>query len=54
MKKNTSRQLRWLVGGLAMSNVHEVVGVVAMLCSDEAGWCTGSVVCANGGLKFSY
>lgn len=34
--------------------VHEVAGVVAMLCSDEAGWCTGSVVCANGGLKFSY
>ncbi|KAL8743339.1 MAG: hypothetical protein Q9190_004301 [Brigantiaea leucoxantha] len=33
---------------------HEVAGVVAMLCSDDGGWCTGSVVCANGGLKFSY
>ena len=32
---------------------HEVAGVVAMLCSEDAGWCTGSVVCANGGLKFS-
>lgn len=32
---------------------HEVAGVVAMLCSDDAAWCTGSVVCANGGMKFS-
>ena len=33
---------------------HEIAGVVAMLCSEDAGWCTGSVVCSNGGLKFSY
>ena len=33
---------------------HEIAGVVAMLCSEESGWCTGSVVCANGGMKFSY
>ncbi|KAI9811492.1 MAG: hypothetical protein M1827_005475 [Pycnora praestabilis] len=32
---------------------HEIAGVVSMLCSEESGWCTGSVVCANGGLKFS-
>ena len=32
----------------------EVAGVVAMLCSEDSGWCTGSVVCANGGFKFSY
>lgn len=32
---------------------HEIAGVVAMLCSEDAAWCTGSVVCANGGLKFS-
>ena len=31
----------------------EVAGVVAMLCGADSGWCTGSVVCANGGLKFS-
>ncbi len=31
----------------------EIAGVVAMLCSEDGGWCTGSVVCANGGLKFS-
>lgn len=31
----------------------EIAGVVAMLCSEDGAWCTGSVVCANGGLKFS-
>ena len=31
---------------------HEIAGVVAMLCTEDAAWCTGSVVCANGGLKF--
>ena len=31
----------------------EVAGVVGMLCLPEAGWTTGSVVCANGGMKFS-
>jgi NAD(P)-dependent dehydrogenase (short-subunit alcohol dehydrogenase family) len=31
----------------------EVAGVVGMLCSSESGWCTGSVVCANGGMRFS-
>ena len=32
----------------------EIAGVVAMLCSEDSAWCTGSVICANGGLKFSY
>ena len=42
------------------SNMHgrpaepsEVAGIVGMLCSSESGWCTGSVICANGGLHFS-
>ena len=33
---------------------YEIAGVVAMLCADDGGWCTGSVICANGGFKFSY
>lgn len=33
---------------------HEIAGVIAMLCSEDSAWCTGSVICANGGLKFSY
>ncbi|KAI0545927.1 hypothetical protein F4679DRAFT_575781 [Xylaria curta] len=31
----------------------EVAGTVDMLCSLESGWTTGSVVCANGGMKMS-
>nr|POE82342.1 l-xylulose reductase [Quercus suber] len=31
----------------------EVAGVVAMLCTPDSAWCTGSVVCANGGMKFT-
>lgn len=31
----------------------EIAGVVGMLCSAESGWCTGSVVCANGGFRMS-
>ncbi|KAI1335402.1 short-chain dehydrogenase [Xylariaceae sp. FL0016] len=30
--------------------VHEVAGVVAMLCGEDAAWCTGQVFCANGGM----
>jgi 3-oxoacyl-[acyl-carrier protein] reductase len=32
--------------------VGEIAGIVAMLCSEEAAWCTGQVVCANGGMIF--
>jgi len=32
---------------------HEIAGVVAMLCSADSSWCTGSVICANGGFRFS-
>ncbi|KAK3681456.1 hypothetical protein B0T22DRAFT_387887 [Podospora appendiculata] len=28
----------------------EVAGIVAMLCGQDAAWCTGQVVCANGGM----
>lgn len=32
---------------------YEIAGVVAMLCTPDSAWCTGSVICANGGLRFS-
>ncbi|KAI9773891.1 MAG: hypothetical protein M1840_006117 [Geoglossum simile] len=32
---------------------YEIAGIVGMLCGEESGWCTGSVVCANGGMRFS-
>lgn len=28
----------------------EIAGIVGMLCTPDAAWCTGQVVCANGGL----
>jgi NAD(P)-dependent dehydrogenase (short-subunit alcohol dehydrogenase family) len=31
----------------------EIAGTVDMLCSEESGWTTGSVICANGGMKMS-
>ncbi|KAI0128643.1 3-oxoacyl-acyl-carrier-protein reductase [Xylariales sp. AK1849] len=33
---------------------HEIARMVAMLCSPESGWCTGSLISCNGGLSFSY
>jgi len=41
-----------IAGGRAAYD-YEIAGVIAMLCSPDAGWSTGSVVCANGGLRFS-
>jgi 3-oxoacyl-[acyl-carrier protein] reductase len=31
----------------------EVAGIVGMLCTEESGWCTGQVVCANGGMRMA-
>ena len=33
--------------------VDEIAGVVAMLCTADALWCTGQVVCANGGMRMA-
>lgn len=35
------------------AHVSEIAGVVAMLCGADAGWTTGSVICANGGMRMS-
>lgn len=32
----------------------EVAGVIGMLCTADGGWCTGQVVCANGGMRMLY
>ncbi|KAB5554437.1 hypothetical protein GE09DRAFT_127686 [Coniochaeta sp. 2T2.1] len=37
-------------GGGRPAYTPEVAGVVGMLCSEDAAWCTGQVVCANGGM----
>jgi L-xylulose reductase len=31
----------------------EIAGIVAMLCSQDSVWCTGQVVCANGGMRMA-
>ncbi|KXJ88903.1 hypothetical protein Micbo1qcDRAFT_197190 [Microdochium bolleyi] len=41
------------MGGRRPGFTSEIAGTIEMLCSDEAGWTTGSVVCANGGMKMS-
>lgn len=30
---------------------HEIAGIVGMLCTSDSVWCTGQVVCANGGMR---
>ncbi|KAI1138445.1 NAD(P)-binding protein [Hypoxylon sp. FL0543] len=47
------REIGERIGGRA-AYAHEIAGMVAMLCSPESGWCTGSLISANGGLSFSY
>lgn len=41
------------MGGRRPGYASEVAAVVGMLCSAESAWCTGSVVCANGGFRFT-
>lgn len=39
-------------GGRA-AYAEEIAGLIATICNPEFGWCTGSVISANGGLSFS-
>lgn len=39
------------MGGRRPAFTSEIAGVVGMLCTGDGGWCTGSVVCANGGMR---
>ncbi|EAW16702.1 SDR family NAD(P)-dependent oxidoreductase [Aspergillus fischeri NRRL 181] len=41
------------MGGRRPAYWSEVAGVVGMLCTEDSAWCTGSVVCANGGFRFT-
>ncbi|KAK4463397.1 hypothetical protein QBC42DRAFT_265864 [Cladorrhinum samala] len=36
--------------GTRGATTREIAGIVGMLCGEEAAWCTGQVVCANGGM----
>ena len=41
------------MGGRRPGFTTEIAGVIAMLCSEDAAWTTGSVVCCNGGMKMT-
>ncbi|CAJ2502733.1 Uu.00g101270.m01.CDS01 [Anthostomella pinea] len=43
-------EARTAAGGGRPAYVQEIAGIVAMLCGEDAAWCTGQVVCANGGM----
>ncbi|PTU22508.1 hypothetical protein P175DRAFT_0473605 [Aspergillus ochraceoroseus IBT 24754] len=45
------RLIQEKMGGRRPAFTSEIAGVVAMLCTGDGGWCTGSVVCANGGMR---
>lgn len=45
--------VRGSMGGRRPGFTSEIAGTIDMLCSEESGWTTGSVICANGGMKMS-
>ncbi|KAJ4142390.1 L-xylo-3-hexulose reductase [Fusarium falciforme] len=45
--------VRESMGGRRPGFTSEIAGTIDMLCSAESGWTTGSVICANGGMKMS-
>ncbi|CAM1501028.1 Fc.00g101900.m01.CDS01 [Cosmosporella sp. VM-42] len=47
------RTVRESMGGQRPGFTNEIAGTIDMLCSAESGWTTGSVICANGGMKMS-
>ncbi|KAK2760845.1 hypothetical protein FQN54_002084 [Arachnomyces sp. PD_36] len=53
LDEGTRRDVVEKMGGRRPAFTDEIAGVVGMLCGKDGGWCTGSVVCANGGLRFS-
>lgn len=52
-KMSEEERRKFKVEGGREAYASEVAGVVGMLCGKESGWCTGSVICANGGMVFS-
>ncbi|KAH6605693.1 hypothetical protein Trco_004846 [Trichoderma cornu-damae] len=47
------RLVRQAMGGRRPGFADEIAGTVDMLCTEESGWTTGSVVCANGGMRMT-
>lgn len=54
MSRLTEEQIRLIkekMGGRRPAFTSEIAGVVCMLCTPDGVWSTGSVVCANGGMR---
>ncbi|KAK6063213.1 short-chain dehydrogenase [Seiridium cupressi] len=47
------RELGRRLGGRG-AYAHGIAQMVAMICSPDSAWCTGSLISSNGGLTFSY
>lgn len=47
-----AKELGKKFGGRA-AYAQEIAGLIATICNAEFGWCTGSIISANGGLSFS-
>ena len=45
--------VREKMGGRRPGFTKEIAGTIEMLCTEEAGWTTGSGVGANGGMKMT-
>ena len=41
------------MGGMRPGFTDDIAATVGMLCSEECKWTTGSVICANGGMRMS-
>lgn len=47
------RIVREGMGSMRPGFTDDIAATIGMLCSDECKWTTGSVICANGGMKMS-
>ncbi|OJJ38858.1 hypothetical protein ASPWEDRAFT_104631 [Aspergillus wentii DTO 134E9] len=54
LTEEQARLVKEKMGGRRPAFTKEIAGVVGMLCTSDGQWCTGSVVCANGGMKMGF
>ncbi|KAJ5281332.1 Short-chain dehydrogenase/reductase SDR [Penicillium angulare] len=53
IKESQVQIIKEKMGGRRPAFTSEVAGTVCMLCTPDAQWTTGSVVCANGGMRMT-
>ncbi|CAL5865882.1 uncharacterized protein PFLUO_LOCUS88 [Penicillium psychrofluorescens] len=51
LTEEQARLIKEKMGGRRPAFTSEIAGVVCMLCTADGGHCTGSVICANGGMR---